>query len=205
MSEKIIGQKFDAWTRGLNPEDARIAIFEHIRDIPYYLVPQIENPYEWAASILEASQGSCTPKHYLLAILFRRLGIHIKYATYPFKWEEQPINYPPDLKELAIGLPAVYHLACKAYISGRWVLVDATWDSALKGRGFPVNEVWDGKSDTLNAACPIEEILHERVEDRIKYAADKRNTWAEEEKSRYSFFAKQFNRWLEGLRAQGNN
>jgi len=200
MSEKIIGQKFDIWTKNLKPEDARIAIFEHIRDIPYYLVPQIENPYEWAVSVLEADKASCTPKHYLLAILFRRLGIHVKYATYPFKWEAQPIKYPADLKELSIGLPAVYHLACKAYISGKWILVDATWDSALKGRGFPVNEKWDGKSDTLNAALPSEEVLHEQVEDRIKYVAQKKSSWTEEEKTRYALFTKRFNQWLEDLR-----
>jgi len=97
-------------------------------------------------------------------------------------------------------LPAVYHLACKAYISGRWVLVDATWDSGLKGRGFPVNEKWDGKSDTLNAARPTEEILHEKVEYRISYVADKKSSWTEEEKSRYALFTKKFNQWLEGLR-----
>jgi hypothetical protein len=40
-------------------------------------------------------------------------------------------------------------------IGCRWVLVDATWDSPLKKAGFPVNEHWDGISDTMCAVLPL--------------------------------------------------
>jgi hypothetical protein len=33
--------------------------------------------------------------------------------------------------------------------------VDATWDRPLKRAGFPVNEHWDGRSDTKCAVKPL--------------------------------------------------
>ena len=92
MAQKIIWEKFRKWTRNCDPQKARIAVFEQIRDIPYYLVEQVEDPYEWAASILEKNQGSCAPKHYLLGLLFPMLGLQVKYATYHFSWDKQNLD-----------------------------------------------------------------------------------------------------------------
>ncbi|MCU0651950.1 MAG: hypothetical protein MUC39_03305 [Candidatus Omnitrophica bacterium] len=202
MAVEIILKNFDHWIKGLGPLGARKAVFNHIRDIPYYLVPQIEDPLVWAESILRTSKASCTPKHYLLGFLFTKLGIPIDYVTYPFKWSEQPINYPAKIKELAQGSPTGYHLSCKAQIKGRWVLVDATWDSGLKKSGFPVNDNWDGLSNTLNAVVPIEEVIHSTLEDRLSYVREKKKLIPEEQKAIYAEFITQFNLWLESLRRQ---
>ncbi len=196
----IILERFSAWTEGLNSQEARVAVFNQIRDIPYYLVPQMADPEEWAASILHNCKGSCSPKHYLLGILFGKLGIPIKYVTYPFKWLEQPIKYPAELKELAQGLPIGYHAACKAYINDKWVLVDATWDIALKKAGFPLNDHWDGVSDTLNAVMPLEEVIHKSLEERLNYVREKKKLFTEAEKATYAEFMEKFNAWLESLR-----
>lgn len=195
MAEQIILEKFNAWTKGLDDRQARLAVFVHIRDIPYYLVPQIEDPFLWAASILKEYRGSCSPKHYLLGLLFEKLSIPIKYVTYPFEWGKQNIKYPEDLKKLAQGLPAGNHLACKAYIRNRWVLVDATWDIALKKAGFPVNENWDGESDTLNAVAPFDEIIHASLAERLKYVKEKKSRLSEIEKATYAQFIEKFNAW----------
>lgn len=200
MSEDIILVKFDEWTRGLGAEEARIAIFEHVRDIPYAIIPELRDPLQGPAGILRLNKGSCQPKHYLLALLFARLGIPIKYVTYKFKWGDSPIKYPQELKELALRLPFGYHLASKAYINNKWILVDATWDLPLKKVNFPVNERWDGISDTTNAVIAKEEIVHETAQERVSYEAQKRSLYSEEEKSVSGEFIEKLNMWLDETR-----
>jgi hypothetical protein len=200
MPKEIILKAFEQWVKGLGPKDARITVFSRIRDIPYYLVPQIADPNEWAASILHNCKASCSPKHYLLGLLFGKLGIPIKYATYSFKWDKQPIDYPAELKKLAQGSPVSYHVACKAHINDKWILVDATWDTALKKAGFAVNGHWDGESDTLNAVMPIEEVIHDSLEGRLDYVTEKKKLFSDEEKKTYGEFIEKFNLWLETLR-----
>lgn len=192
--------KFNQWTATLAPEKARIVVFEHIRDIPYYLVPQIADPDEWAASILALNKGSCSPKHYLLGMLFNRMGLEVKYVSYSFRWDKQPVNYSPELAELAKGSPTGYHGACKAKIDGQWILIDATWDSALSKAGFAVNLNWDGKSNTRNAVVPLKEIIHDDLQSRLNFVSQKRSLYSEKEKEIYSRFIEKFNLWLEDLR-----
>ena len=198
--DDIIRQKFSEWTKGLNGQGARIAVFEHIRDIPYAIVPELRDPKRGPCGILEYNKGSCQPKHYLLALLFKEMGIIVKYATYPFKWKDCPIKYPAEIKEIVNNLPSAYHLAAKAYLNNKWVLVDATNDLLLKKGGFPVNEKWDGASDTLNAVVPSEEILHDTPEERIAYELSKRSLYTEKEKALYAQFIDKLNSWLVELR-----
>jgi len=202
MPEENILKAFNSWVDGLSPEKARISVFNHVRDIPYYLVPQIEDPLAWAESILHTSKASCSPKHYLLGFLFSRMGIPLDYATYPFKWGEQLIKYPEKIRKLAEASPIGYHVACKAKIEEKWVLIDATWDSALKKSGFPVNDNWDGISNTMNSVVPIEEVIHSSLQHRLDYVKEKKKLFSEEERATYAEFIKEFNLWLESLRRQ---
>lgn len=146
---------FSRWTRGLDPHESLISVFEHIRDIPYSLLPPMTDPKTAPEQILTEGRGSCGPKHYLMAEMYRKLGFLVAYATFPFLWNDPDILYPPDLKERVPGLPVSFHLACRVLIDGRWVLVDATWDRPLKRVGFPVNGYWDGRSDTRCAVKPL--------------------------------------------------
>lgn len=148
-------QAFEEWTRGKDPLQARIAIFEHVRDIPYSIMVPMTDPKTAPEQILARGRGYCGPKHYLLAALYRRLGLDVVYATFPFLWDDPGIRYPPELRSLAAGMPVAYHLACRVLISGRWVLVDATWDLPLALGGFPVNASWDGFSDTKCAVTSL--------------------------------------------------
>lgn len=200
MGNALILEKFEEWVGRFGGKEARVKVFEQIRDIPYYLVPQIEDPLEWASSILKSHKGSCSPKHYLLGFLFGKLNIPVKYATYFFKWDSQPLRYTEELKQLSLGCPTGYHVACKASINNKWVLVDATWDLALGNAGFPVNFKWDGLSDTRNAVLPFEETVHESLEDRLNFVREKRKLFSEQEKNTYAEFIPKFNDWLAGLR-----
>jgi hypothetical protein len=151
----LVDEKFREWTAGLNVKDSRISVFEHIRDIPYSLVVPMTDLETALEQILALGRGYCGPKHYLLAEMYRRMGVDVVYATFPFLWNDPDLRYPPELRQLATGLPVAHHLACRVRINNRWVLVDATWDLPLKRAGFPVNEHWNGLSDTLCAVKPL--------------------------------------------------
>ncbi|MDD5073237.1 MAG: hypothetical protein PHX64_05520 [Candidatus Omnitrophica bacterium] len=203
----IITQKFNEWTAGKGPKEARISVFEHTRDIPYAIIAAMRDPKVGPAALIERNHGSCNPKHVLLGELFTRLGYKVKYANYAFNWDDPAVKYPPELRALTKKIPSGNHLACKVLIDGRWVLVDATWDPPLKKAGFPVNEGWDGVSDTKNAVTPISgvpsqrgEVLHDTIEERVQYDTGLRARYTEEQKAAYLEFVEKLNAWLETLR-----
>jgi len=199
--KEVLKLKFNELIRDFNPAEARIVIFEHIRDIPYYLVPQVADPYEWAVQMLYTQKASCSPKHYLLGLYFEELGIPVKYATYPFKWDKQKMEYPDEIKNLTHGLPIAYHVACKAHINSKWITIDATWDVALNKCGlFKINTNWDGESEMVVAVDTGEEIVHETLKDRLAFVNEKRNLYTDQEKTAYAEFINKFNAWLERLR-----
>jgi hypothetical protein len=200
MDMAILDKKFLEWTKDLEPKEARISVFNHIRNIPYAIVPEFRNPDVGTSGILDLNKGSCQPKHFLLANFFDRLNIPVKYVSFPFKWQEQPLNFPDSFKEVLSGLPVSYHLACKAYIEYEWILVDATHDPALKTAGFPVTEGWDGFNDTKNAVVPIEEIIHESLAERVNYELTQKSRYTEEEKMLSGKFFEKLNSWLETIR-----
>lgn len=198
--EAIITKKFDEWTADKDPRTARISVFEHIRDIPYAIIPELRDPVAGPPGMLKMNKGACGPKHYLLALMFGKLNIPVKYATYLFYWDDPSVKYPPDIRELARKMPLTGHLACKAFINGKWVLVDATWDKPVKAAGFPVNEVWDGVSGTRNAVTAIKETVHDSLDHRIKYDAGIRGAFTDEEKAVYAKFIEKLNPWLAKIR-----
>jgi hypothetical protein len=201
MAEEIILEKFYQWTKKLSAKDARIAIFEHIRDIPYAIIPELRDPYHGPNKLLQINRGPCQAKHYLLGRFFVLLGIQVQYATHSFSWNSCGIKYPDTLKQIVKELPIAYHLACKALINDKWVLVDVTWDKPLKKAGFRVNETWDGESDTMNAVVPIEEVDHDSIAEKFRYEAKQRRGCSEKEKTSYTQFIDKFNAWLESIRS----
>ena len=169
--DTAIDRVFHGWVDGKDLVRARIAVFEKIRDIPYAIIPELIDSRRYV-DILKTGRGSCTPKHFLLAEMFRRLELLTLFTVYPFRWGERSEildNYPRRLKELADSQPIGYHLACKVEIGGRLVLVDATLDAPLsKLPLMPVNLEWDGFSDTMLPMIPTgEEITFHPVEAHV--------------------------------------
>jgi transglutaminase-like putative cysteine protease len=161
MTDDIIEKYLREWTRSLKWQDAVIAIYNRIRDIPYAVVPELNSPVDYI-NILKLNRGSCTPKHLLLGNMYRRLGLDVLYVVFPYSWAQFEELYPPDLWQRALKMPPVNHLACKVQIDGRYVLVDATIDLPLGKIGLPINTVWDGRSDTCIPVLPTaeEELYH---------------------------------------------
>ena len=157
----IVSERFVEWTTGRTEVEARIRVFEGIRDIPYAVVPELLDSETGPARMLQLNQGSCQPKHFLLEEMYTRLGIRVLYARYPFRWDEIEVEYPPGLLALARKMPLCHHLACKAVIDDRLVLVDATVDPPLERLGLRVNTGWDGvSSQTLPLRPDGEELYH---------------------------------------------
>ena len=99
----------------LTPLQARINVFNHIRDIPYAIVPEIMD-YRGYVNILKTGKGSCSPKHFLLCEMYRRLGLMVLYVVYPHRWDEIAEimgEYSDRLKDMALALPVSRHIACK--------------------------------------------------------------------------------------------
>jgi len=191
-----VDEKFREWTRGKNAVQARISIYRGIRDIPYAVVPEL-NDAERYIDILKLGRGSCTPKHFLLGNMFQRLGMLVLYVVYPFRWDDFGTYYPPRLRRLAEELPTSYHLACKVDIEGELVLVDATLDSALMKQalerfGLTVNKEWDGVSNTLLPMNPCgEEQLYHPSEAYLMQARYNEKQLA---------FYRELNSWFEDVR-----
>ena len=107
---ELIEERFREWTQGRDATDARVSIYERIRDIPYAVIPELIDAQRYV-EILKLGKGSCTPKHFLLCNMYQRLEMVVLYVVYPFRWDEFEIDYPPRLKKLAEALPTSYHLA----------------------------------------------------------------------------------------------
>lgn len=227
----LVNVTFAEWTHGLDTRGSMISIFSHIRDIPYSLSVPMSGAETSAEKLLVAGKGSCGPKHYLLAEMFRKLNVSVVYATIAFSWNDPALHYPPGLREQAARLPIAHHLACRVQIGCRWVLVDATWDCPLAKAGFPVNDHWDGYSETRCAVkplkspvrtafcynvtndpsramdegelCPIDgEKNHWEAEDRAQYYREKVAVRRPDDAGRIAQFHRDFDAWLIEVRKE---
>ena len=196
----IIEAKYFEWTEGLSPEESRVNIFEKIRDIPYHIDLRLLSFENGPEGMLKAGRGSCSPKHYLLGMMLNKLGIPVKYCTYPFLWEDMLLDCPEVLNDLSGRIPVTYHHASRAFIGGEWVLLDATWDAPLKKAGFPVNEGWDGRQNTLLAVKALDEIVYDDPRRRDAALKKAMEAYSLPEKLELSRFTGEFNRWLGEIR-----
>lgn len=157
----ITDHKMHEWTRGKVARDARTVIYYKIRNIPYAVIPELNDPEQYIR-ILNFNRGSCTPKHFLLCYLYQKIGLEVLYAVYPSRWADFQNIYPPELQELSQAMVAGYHLTCKVGIVGKLVLVGTTIDPALQKLSLSVRKTRDGFSDPLLAMnpCGEEQLYH---------------------------------------------
>ncbi len=187
-------------TAGKSRVEQRVAVYERVRDIPYRLIPALYDPAVAARDILMANAGSCTPKHFLLGRWLELLGYDVRYITSVFDWNVPEMTFPDGLRQLAERYPDEYHLCLQVSITGRWTLVDATWDQGLRHLGFNVNESWDGVSDTANAVVPLDTVVHASPGERDRYAGERRRARSDGERETVERFTMLFNRWLDEAR-----
>lgn len=195
---KIILEKFREWSA--QSGTPAVNIFKGVRDIPFAVNTAFYGPEEGPAAILKDNRGFCVPKHYLLGMMFEKMGMDVKYFIYTFRWHD--LHLPHGLKERSASLPETFHLACKAHIEKKWLLVDATWDTPLSKAGFPVNLEWDGRTDTLNAVKPISEHVCPTAVESEAFLKKKMSVYHLPEKLALARFSADLNQWLEEVRSR---
>lgn len=136
------------------PEKLVAKYYKLVSDIPFEIRLGQQNYYVDLMYTQIHKKGACTGKHYWLGFLCEQLGLRVIYLTYPFYWSELEIDWPKSLQKLVQKMPLSYHLAIGIQSNnGRKIFLDATWDSALKKAGFPVNKIGSKLVNAQNAVA----------------------------------------------------
>jgi hypothetical protein len=160
----LINQKYAEWTAGLDPLQARIALFERVRDIPY-TYPASRDPED----VLRNGGGSCSGKHYLLGEMLRRQGLRVRNMICSHRFNESPLPFPEDMQEMLRKDEILdMHDYLQIEVDGDWIDIDVTWEKGLRDFGFPVNEEWDGRSSMVLSVVPEEHLVVEGEAARSK-------------------------------------
>lgn len=85
-----------------------------------------KNGKQDALSVLRAKTGVCAGYSQLVAALGRSVGIPVQYVTGHVAKQGSPW----DVVFENLGGKQFYHAWNQAYVDGKWIMIDATWDSA---------------------------------------------------------------------------
>lgn len=155
-----------------------ISTFNQIRDVPYYI-----------PLTLNEKDRCCAGKHKMLKAKLEEAGLATRYRVCLFCWSA--LKLPPELLAIPHDDDCT-HVFLEIKIDGRWVKVDATWDSGVK-KILPVNN-WDGRSDTPLAVPAIEIFSPEKSERIMRTGSDEKTLADLRVNGR---FYQAFNKWLE--------
>ena len=156
MTNLVFLMEREAHRRGLLPNQEALTperAFGLIRDMPYRRASS-RRP----ESILEEWQGTCSGKHYLLAEIFREMGMEsaVMMCTHQFTWHGSS-HFPAELREmLATGPIPDVHTYLRVNTEQGWMVVDATWPSNAASLGMTVNHDFDPGIDMKLACEPID-------------------------------------------------
>ena len=127
--------------------------FGLVRDMPYRRASS-----RWPEAIVEEWQGTCSGKHYLLADIFREMGMESRVIMCTHRFTpENTGHFPAELRELVAddAVPDV-HTYLRVKTAGGWMIVDATWPTSAGPLGMKVNGEFHPGIDMAVACDPIE-------------------------------------------------
>ncbi len=127
--------------------------FALVRDMPYRRASSRK-----PEAIIEEWRGTCSGKHYLLADIFRELGLEsqVIMCTHRFTTENTQ-HFPVELRELVAEAPVPdVHTYLRVNTADGWTVVDATWPSSAAPLGMTVNREFAPGRDMTLACDPIE-------------------------------------------------
>lgn len=136
--------------------------FALVRDMPYRRASS-RRP----KAIIEEWRGTCSGKHYLLAEVFRELGLESRVVMCTHRFTPSNTqHFPYQLRELVAvsSIPDV-HTYLQVNTAEGWAIVDATWPSSAEPLGMTVNHSFKPGSDMKLACDPIETL-------RVPYGRD---------------------------------
>lgn len=182
-------------------------ILELEKDRRLVAVAQLVSKIPWGEgrSIMDVlvlkKTGTCTGKHLLLQACFDELGIKYQPVVCTFRWGDQDIRYPENLKAiLAEGeWEHGHNFVQVTQEDGSYTDLDVTWDSKLKPYGFKVlPDDWDGKTPFV----AVDKIV--RRWDGADVEADKKGlveSMSAETRERRGRFLKEFIKWVDSIHA----
>lgn len=142
--------------RGLLSDGESLSVeraFELVRDMPYRRASSRK-----PEAIIEEWRGTCSGKHYLLADIFRELGLESRVIMCTHRFTpENTSHFPPGLRDLVNVSPVPdVHTYLRVNTSEGWTVVDATWPSSAGPLGMIVNREFTAGKDMSIACDPIE-------------------------------------------------
>ena len=142
--------------RGLLPDGESLSAeraFALVRDMPYRRASSRK-----PEAIIEEWRGTCSGKHYLLADIFREMGLESRVimCTHRFTADNTG-HFPTELRDLVAHGPVPdVHTYLRVKTAQGWMVVDATWPSSAGPLGMTVNREFRPGSDMTIACDPIE-------------------------------------------------
>jgi len=177
----------------LSEPERRIRAFTFVRDIAYGDIGS-RNPLD----VLAKRMGTCSGKHALLNLILEALGYDVQawFARHDFSaFPIQP--WPEPLAEFRTETLPDYHDFLKVKLDGRWVTIDAIFDTPLRSFGFPVQD-WDGTSDM---PLPVKAMEIFQAEDDVE--AHKKlllQSLPEQQQRNRKLFLQSLTQWLKRMR-----
>ena len=105
-----------------------------------------------------SGRGTCSGKHYLLADIFRELGLEARVIMCTHRFTaDNTRHFPAELRALVAEGPVPdVHTYLRVKTAAGWAVVDATWPGSAGPLGMPVNREFTPDSDMTIACDPIE-------------------------------------------------
>ena len=156
MSSLVSLLDVESRKRGLMSGDESLTAeraFELVRDMPYRRASSRK-----PEAIVEEWRGTCSGKHYLLADVFREMGLESRVimCTHRFTAENTG-HFPAELRDLVASGPIPdVHTFLRVSTLECWTVVDATWPSSTGPLGMTVNREFRPGSDMTLACDPLE-------------------------------------------------
>ena len=148
-----------AHARGLMTADEKLtaaSAFALVRDMPYQRASSRE-----PEAIIREWRGTCSGKHYLLAGIFRELGMdsRIVMCTHRFT-RDNTAHFPAELRSLVFREPVPdVHTYVRLKTDAGWMSVDATWPSSAGPLGMPFNRAFESGRDMTIACEPVDSFV----------------------------------------------
>ena len=127
--------------------------FALVRDMPYRRASSRK-----PEAIVEEWRGTCSGKHYLLADVFREMGLESRVIMCTHRFTaENTTHFPGELRELvASGSVPDVHTYLRVNTAAGWTVVDATWPFSAGPLGMTVNHAFQPGRDMMVACDPID-------------------------------------------------
>lgn len=200
MSSIIRILQEEATQRGLLDQDEPLTAavaYRLVRDMPYVRASDSR-----PETVIREWRGTCSGKHYALKAVFEELGLPVSLmaVTHEFTPDNAPW-LPPHLKtEVSYAPVPDVHNFLRVQVEppdGDWMTVDATWPSAARTLGLPVNIAFRPGQDQLIACEPIEVFHVPDDEDPREFKDRLIKLHAGEQAARRDAFIRALSDWLQ--------